>query len=125
MSYIIFLTVIFSLAGAATTVLLGDRNILSGNLFSWNKFFSIIFHWRFIIAMLSAFVARYSFMAINNALLKIPEYASNSTNITGFILSIATIFVIIANYIFLGEKLNVSQFIGAFLIIAGVWFVLR
>lgn len=122
---IIFFTIVFSVSGAATTVLLGDRNLLSGNLLNWNKFLSVIFHWRFIVAFLCAFVARYSFMLLNAQLLKIPSLAQNSTTIAGFITSVGVIFVILANYLFLGERISFQQVIGAVIIIIGVFIVLR
>jgi drug/metabolite transporter (DMT)-like permease len=125
MAQIIFWTIIFSITGTATTVLLGDRNILAGNLLNFNKFISIIFHWRFILAMLCAFTARYSFMIINNHILKIPELARNSTTITFLITSVAFILVLVANHLFLNERLNQQQIIGAILIIIGVGVVLR
>lgn len=119
------LVLIFSVAGASMTVLLGDRNLLSGNLLDWNKFLSIIFHWRFIAAFLCAFIARYSFMILNAQLLKIPSLAQNSTTIAGLITAVGAIFVILANYVFLGERISFQQGLGAILILAGVWVVLK
>jgi drug/metabolite transporter (DMT)-like permease len=122
---IIFWTIVFSISGTATTVLLGDRNILSGNLLSINKFISIIFHWKFILAIICSFFARYSFMLVNNSLLKIPNLAQNSTTITAFITSVGIIFMIAANYIFLGEKINFQQGIGALFIMIGVFIIFK
>jgi hypothetical protein len=58
---IFFWAIVFSLAGAGVTVLLGDRNLLNGNLLHWEKFLSVIFHWKFLTAVFLSFVARYSF----------------------------------------------------------------
>lgn len=115
----------FCLAGTGTTVLLGDRNLISGNILTWSKFFQVLFHWRFILAMLFALIARYAFMLINSNLLRIPQLAPNSTTITAFITSIGVIFLIIGNYIFLGERINFQQGIGAVLIMLGTWVVLK
>jgi len=122
---IILWIIIFSVSSTGTVVLLGDRNILSGNLLEFNKFISLVFHWRFIIAMLSAFIARYTFMLINNNLLKYPNMAQNSTTITALITSVVFIFLIIGNYIFLGERIDLRQGIGAFLILIGIALVIK
>ena len=122
---IIFWTIIFSVSGTATIVLLGDRSLLSGSLLNFSKFLSIIFHWRFIVAIVSAFIARYSFMIINNHILKIPSLAQNSTSITSLVTSVSLIFLLAANYAFLGEKLNIYQGIGAVIILLGAWIILR
>lgn len=125
MLYLIFLTLIFSIAGTGTTVLLGDRNLLGGNMLTFNKFVNLIFHWKFILAMLLSFIARYSFMLINNNLLKNPNLAENSTTITSFITSIGIIFLILGNYFFLNERINLQQGFGAMLIMFGIWVVLK
>lgn len=122
---IIIFTIIFSVAGAATTTLLGDRNLISGNLLSLNKFIAVILHWRFTVAILSAFVARYAFMLVNNSVLKIPSLAANSTNVTALITSIGFLFLLLANYIFLNEKITLQQGIGGILIMFGTWVILR
>lgn len=121
---VILWTIIFSVAVAGTTVLLGDRNLLSGNLLSFGKFISIIFNWKFVLAVVLSFCARYSFMLVNSYLLKIPSLVQNSTTITGLITSIGVIFVILANYIFLGERISFQQGLGAALILAGAWIVI-
>jgi drug/metabolite transporter (DMT)-like permease len=122
---IIFWTIIFSISGASVAVLLGDRGLLAGNLLNFGKLLSIVFHWKFILAIFLSFIARYSFMLINSSLLKIPELAGNSTTITAFITSVSAIFLILANYFFLGEKINFQQGIGAFIIMFGVWIMLK
>jgi drug/metabolite transporter (DMT)-like permease len=125
MSAIIFWTIIFSIAGTVTTVLLGDRNLIAGNLLSANRFISLIFHWKFIVAMLGAFAARYSFMLINNNLLKFPNLAQNSTTITALITLVSVIFMVAGNALFLGERINAQQWFGAALIMVGIWVVLK
>jgi drug/metabolite transporter (DMT)-like permease len=125
MILIILWIIIFSVASTGTTVLLGDRNILSGNLLQLKKIISLIFHWRFIVAMILAFVARYSFMLINNNLLEYPNLAQNSTTITALVTSVVFIFLIIGNYIFLGERIDFRQGIGAVFIMVGVLLVIK
>jgi drug/metabolite transporter (DMT)-like permease len=125
MILIIFWVIIFSITSTGTTVLLGDRNILSGNLLEFKKFISLIFHWRFIVAMILAFGARYSFMLINNNLLKYPHLAQNSTTITALITSVVFIFIIIGNRIFLKERIDLRQGLGALLIMIGITLVIK
>ncbi len=103
--------------------LIGDRNLISGDLFSIKKIIEIAFHWRFIVAMISAMIARLSFMLINNNLLKISWLAQNSTTITAIISAGATIMVIIANYFVLGERINLTQGIGCVLVMAGLFMI--
>jgi drug/metabolite transporter (DMT)-like permease len=124
MLIIVLYSIIFSIAGTATIVLLGNRNFLDGNLLNFQKFIAVIFHWRFILAVICAFVARYIFMLINGQLLKIPSLSRNSTTITGFITSVATIFMMIANYYFLGERISYQQLAGGILIMSGIWLAL-
>ncbi|PIV85959.1 MAG: hypothetical protein COW50_04145 [Candidatus Moranbacteria bacterium CG17_big_fil_post_rev_8_21_14_2_50_41_107] len=57
--------------------------------------------------------------------MKIPELAQSSTTITMFITSIAMVFVIIANYYFLGERISLTQGIGAFVILFGIFIITR
>jgi drug/metabolite transporter (DMT)-like permease len=124
MLVLVLYTIIFSIAGTATVVLLGNRSVLNGNLLNFQNFLAVVFHWRFILAILCAFIARYSFMLINGKLLKIPSLSRNSTTITAFITSVAAIFMLIANYYFLGERISYQQLGGAILIIGGIWLAL-
>jgi drug/metabolite transporter (DMT)-like permease len=122
---VILWTIIFSVTGAGTTVLLGDRNLLSGNLLNWEKFISIILNWKFILAVILSFFARYSFMLVNSYLLKVPNLAQNSTTIAACITSIGFIFMIGANFVFLHERISFQQGFGAALILVGIWIVLK
>jgi drug/metabolite transporter (DMT)-like permease len=122
---IILWAIIFSVTSTCMTVLLGDRRILSGNLLEFNKFISIIFHWRFMAAMAMGVMGRYSFMLINNNLLKYPNMAQNSTTIAALISSVAFIFMLAGNYIFLGERLDLRQGMGALFIMVGILLVAK
>lgn len=107
------------------TVLLGDRVILSGNLLDFNKFLSVIFHWRFMVAMVLGVLGRYSFMLINNNLLRYPNLAQNSTTIAALISSVAFIFMLAGNYFFLGERIDIRQGIGAVFVMIGILLVMK
>jgi drug/metabolite transporter (DMT)-like permease len=121
---VIFWTIIFSLATVVSILLTGSRGLISGDLTPL-RVLHILIDWRFILGAGFAFVSRLTFILINNALLKIPHLAQSSTTITMFITSIAMVFVILANYAFLGERINLNQGIGAFVIIIGIAIISR
>lgn len=120
-----FWTIIYCFSSAMSIVLVGDRNLISGNLFELSTLVKILFNWKFILAMTLAIFSRISFIFLNNNLLKIPRLASISTTLTTFITLLSLIFIVIANYYFLGEKLNQQQVIGAGIILIGVSLMLK
>lgn len=119
MKTILFLMILYGGVSAASVVITGDRRLISGNL-TGNNFLRLVFDWRFILAMLLALGSRFTFIFINNTLLKIPDLAKNSTTITTFITASSYIFIIAANFIFLQERLTLQQTIGAGLVLAGI-----
>jgi drug/metabolite transporter (DMT)-like permease len=121
---VIFWTILFCIVTVASIILTGSRSLISGD-FTPTRIIQMIFDWHFILGASFAFMARLFFILINNALLKIPHLAQSSTTITMFITSIAMVFVIIANYYFLGEKISVTQGIGAFIILFGIFIITR
>lgn len=125
MQLVIFWTFLFSAATAISIVLLGNRDLISGNLFSLKSIINLIFNWRFIISMICALGARFAFIMTNNSLLKIPHLAESSTTITTFITMFSLIMIVIANIIFLKEKMQIEQGIGAFIILFGIWMMLK
>jgi drug/metabolite transporter (DMT)-like permease len=122
---IIIFTLFFCLATAGSIVLLGDRSLISGNLFSLKKLIIIALNWRFILAIFLAFAARISFILINNNLLKIPRLANNSTTATAFITTIAYLFVMAANWMFLDERFTPTQLVGCGIILLGICLVVK
>ncbi|RZJ81632.1 MAG: hypothetical protein EOO47_03540 [Flavobacterium sp.] len=119
--YIIALwLIIFCIANTLSIVLIGDRSLISGNLLNLDNILRLIFNWKFILAMIFAIVCRISFIMLNNALLKIPRLANSSTTITTFATFLSLVFVLVVNYIFLSEKLNMQQAMGAFIVLVGV-----
>ncbi|HCJ45633.1 MAG TPA: hypothetical protein DHV33_01820 [Candidatus Moranbacteria bacterium] len=121
---VIFWTILFSLATVISITLTGSRALISGD-FTLLRTIKMILDWHFIVGAGFAFLSRLFFIFINNALLKIPELAQSSTTITMFITSIAMVFVIIANYYFLGERISLTQGIGAFVILFGIFIITR
>jgi hypothetical protein len=113
-------TIIFSLATAGSIALLGTKDLIGGNLFTLNRFIGLILNWRFIVAMVLALVARFSFIIINNQILKIPRLAPSATTITTFITLLSLVLVVISNILFLHEKLAVTQLLGIIIILLGI-----
>lgn len=125
MYLVIFWAIIFSISTALSIVLLGDRNLISGNILQYKRIVHLIFHEKVILSLVFALVSRFAFILMNNSLLKIERFADSSTTITAFISSISFIFIAITNYIFLNERLNLQQFFAAALIMTGIWIMLK
>lgn len=125
MYMVILWSIVFSVTTVSSIILLGDRNLIAGNLFSYNRIVYLLLHWKFFLAMSLAIGARISFIMINNSLLKIPFLADNSTTLTAFITSISFVFIAIGNYLFLDEKISLQHGLGAFLILIGIWVMLK
>lgn len=117
---IFFWLLVYCLSTAISIVLVGDRNLISGNLFKDNALINLLFNWKFILAMCFAVFSRLSFVLLNNSFLKVPRLASISTTLTTFITLLSIAFVVFANFFFLNEKLNMQQSIGAAIIIIGI-----
>ena len=124
MAYVILWTVVFSISNALSIVFLGDRTLISGNLFAVKSVLNLVFHWKFVASMTMALVSRASFILINNALLKVPRLASGSTTIAAFITLVSIVVVVAVNWVFLKERMEITQILGAVLIMAGVWTIL-
>jgi drug/metabolite transporter (DMT)-like permease len=124
MLLIVILIIVFSIFNATSIVFTGNRGLISGQILG-TDFFRLIFDWRFIFAMILAVGSRFTFIYINNLLLKIPNLANNSTTITSFVTAFSFVFIIVANYFFLNERLTIQQITGAFLIIGGVVLMLK
>ncbi len=122
---IIFWTLVYCLSTAFSIVLLGDRNLISGNLLSIDAILKLLFNWKFISAMALAIFSRISFIFLNNSFLKVPRLAAISTTLTTFATVISLIFIVLANYFFLQEKLNTQQLIGGIIILIGISIMMK
>lgn len=124
MPLVILWIFLFCIATVVSITLTGSRSLISGDL-TFPKVIHMMLDWRFILAASFAFLARLLFILVNNALLKIPHLAQGSTTITMFVTSIAIVFVILANYYFLGERISLTQGIGAGIILFGILVITR
>ena len=119
------LVIVYCLSTAFSIVLLGDRSLISGNLYELKNIILLVFNWKFILSMSLAVLSRVSFILINNTLLKIPYLAGISTTLSVFITLTSIIFILLANHFFLNETLNLKQAIGAFIILTGIFIMLN
>lgn len=121
---LIFLVVLFIVFTSISITILGFRDFLSINMFSFEGIISVITNWRIYVAVFFAILARVSFTLINGQLYKMPQYSANSTNISSFLSNTAIIGVLIFNYFLLGEVLTFKHIFGMSLILMGVFVIL-
>lgn len=112
--------IVYCAAASASIVLLGDRTLLSGNLFSVSGIMALVTNWRFVTAMALALVARLSFTMVNAEVLKMPRLQTAATTITTFVTAISFLAIVAANVVFLKERLTLNHGIGALLVIIGI-----
>lgn len=124
MKFFIWL-IIFSICNVVSITLIGDRNLISGNLLQVDKILKLLFNWKFIVALGFAVISRLSFIMINNSLLNIPKLSASSTSITTFATCLSLIFVLIANYYFLQERLSTTQIFGSGFILIGIILMIK
>lgn len=123
MGTIVFLSLLFSLVTASSIVLLGSREFVEGQM-SLSRLFHILFHWKFILGAILAFGARLLFVVTNSAIEKIDHLSNSSTTITSLINVSAIVFIVLFNYYFLHERLNLTQGIGSILVLFGIFILL-
>jgi len=123
MLQIVIATILFGILAAASIVLTGDRTLISGS--GVGNLIRMLWDWRFILSMALALASRFTFIYLNITLLKIPALARNSTTITSFITAFGYVFIILANYFFLKERLTTQQLVGASMIMSGIFLMVK
>lgn len=124
-SKIIVFTILYSITTSLSIAILGDRGLIGGDILNMKSIFKIIFNYKFVGSMTLAVLSRFLFVLLNNAILDIPKLAQNATTITVFVSFISTIFMVLANYFLLDERLNMIQIIGMTIILIGVFLMLK
>jgi len=109
---VILLAIAYCLATSFSIVLLGDKKLISND------------NWKFIASMALAVVSRFTFILINSTLLKMDYVANAATTISAFITLLSIVFIVVVNYYFLDEALNLRQGIGAFIVLFGIFIML-
>ena len=122
---IVLLVLAYCFATVTSIVLLGDKQLISGNLYRLQTVVLLVLNWKFIVSMMFAVLSRLTFILLNNAILKMPHLANASTTITTFCTLVSFIFIVFANYYFLNERLNFQQCIGALIILIGVGIIFK
>ena len=122
---IIFLILVYCLSTTISIVIVGDRSLISGNLFKNHALINLLFNCKFIVAMCFAILSRISFVLLNNSFLQVPRLASISSTLTTFVTLLSLAFVVFANFFFLNEKLNTQQLIGAVIILVGIIVIVK
>ncbi len=122
---VIFWGLVNCLSTAFSVAITGKKSIIGGNLLEWKNFISLLFSWEFILSMGLALIARFSFLFLNSAILKIPAYENQATTITTYILSINYVFIFGINYYYLNEVPSLNQYVGVGLIIFGIFFIIK
>lgn len=122
MLQVIGLTVLFSIATVISILLLGSRTIIAGDM-NFMRILQILISWQFLLGAVFAFAARMIFMVLNSVIYKIPELSASSTTVTTLITTVSLVFVIIANYFFLDEKITTIQIVGAVIMFIGIFLI--
>lgn len=121
---VIVLTILFSITTVISILLLGSRAIIGGDM-TFVNIVKILFSWQFILGAVFAFGSRLIFMMINSAIYKMPTLSNSSTTVTTLVTTVSLIFVILANYLFLHERINFTQGIGAVVILLGIFLITK
>jgi drug/metabolite transporter (DMT)-like permease len=121
---VIVLTFLFCLTTAVSILLLGSRGIISGQM-DLVRVAQILITWQFILGAIFAFLSRLFFMLINSAIYKMPTLSNSSTTVTTLITTVSLLFVMVANYLFLHERIATIQVIGALVIFVGIFLVAK
>jgi drug/metabolite transporter (DMT)-like permease len=118
-------TIVYSLSTAISITLLGSRDLIGGNLANIKTILNLVISWQFILAMILAIFSRFSFIVLNNLILKVPSLAASATTITALITVISFVFIIASNYLILQERLAPHQLLGAGVIFIGIIVLLK
>jgi drug/metabolite transporter (DMT)-like permease len=121
---VLIFSILFTLVTVISILLMGSRELIGGEM-TIGHIFRMLINWRFLLGAFFAFFARLFFILINAKLYKIPQFSNTSTTITAMITSSAMIFVVLANYYFLGEKINFLQGIGIFAVLFGIFLLTK
>ncbi|RZJ89415.1 MAG: hypothetical protein EOO20_11070 [Chryseobacterium sp.] len=122
--YLSLFTVLYCVTTAFSIALLGNKNLIQGNLFQISNIITLITNWRFLGSMFLAVLSRLSFVLINNTLIKIPYLAGAATTVSVFITLISLVFILVVNRYYLQETLNLKQCIGALIVMMGIFIML-
>ncbi len=113
---------IYAVVVAASIIFIGkpiEGNVHLGSLLR------LLLDWRFLLGGFLALGARFIFVIINNLASKNAALADAHLTIAALATQGSIIAIILANAIFLGERLQPVQLLGAGIIICGVFLIFR
>lgn len=116
---------LFSAVTVISILLTGARSFLSKNASSIAlTVWSLVWDWHFVAGAAFAFAARLCFILMNQALYRDPVLSRSSTTVTTLVTSGATLAVVLANVLILGERLTARQVTGAAVVMGGILLLL-
>lgn len=122
MGLIVFWMFIYAIVVAASIIFIGKP--INGTL-HLSSLLKLLLDWRFLLGGVLALGARFIFVIINNLASKHVALSDAHLTIAALATQGSIIAIIIANTVFLGEHLRPIQFVGAAVIIVGVFLIFR
>lgn len=119
MIYIIGWLIVYSITVAASIMLLGKPSAVLGNL-NLGTLVGLLLDWRFLLGGVLALMARFMFVIINNLASKTPSLANAHLSLTAVATTASIICVVLANQLFLHERLTSIQLGGTAVVLLGL-----
>ena len=110
--------VIYAIVVAASIIFIGKP--INGAL-ELSSLLKLILDWRFLLGCFLALGARFVFVIINNLASKNPTLSKAHLTLAALATMGSVITIIIANALFLGERLTPIQLVGAGIIAIGIF----
>lgn len=117
-------TIVYSIVVAASILFLGAPSTLLGNM-TLKSLLGLLLDWRFLLGGILALGARFIFVIINNLASKHETLGHAHLSITALATTMSILFILIANYYFMGEQLRTIQLVGAAIMMGGIFLVFK
>ncbi len=119
-----FWVFLYSVVVALSIILIGKPTAFVDGM-TFIKLLKLLLDWRFILGGILAVGARFIFVIINDIISKTPSLEKAHLTLTALATIVSIVFVIFANYLFLGESLRPIQILGTVVILIGLFIVFR
>lgn len=119
---IVLWMLVYSVVVAASIIFIGKP--IDGTLHA-KSLFMLLFDWRFLLGGVLALGARFIFVIINNLATQQPSLSGAHLTIAALATQTSILAIILANVIFLGERLQPIQIVGAVVILIGIFLVFK
>jgi drug/metabolite transporter (DMT)-like permease len=114
--------IIYAIVVAASIIFIGKP--INGSL-DITSLLKLLLDWRFLFGGVLALSARFVFVIINNLASKHPSLSKAHLTVAALATMGSVIAIILANSIFLGERLSTHQLIGSAIIVLGIFVTFR